>query len=507
MATSARVSDRTFERRCLLGALLLILLAAWYSVGFYHYDEHFQLLEFAANFRHGLQPTTDVPWEYQARIRPWFQPAVALVILGALERLGDTNPFHAATCLRLLSGLLSWAALARLIGCSRLLFTSEPVRRYAIAASCFLWFVPFLSVRFSSESWAGALFVLGYMPLVLLARAERVSTMALGMAGMLLGLAFAARYQVGLLIAGALAWFLWAARPRTAQWGAVGIGLLLAVGGSLLLDRWGYGHWGLTPWRYVDYQVFQAIAARRFGSSPWWAYGPWVIAAVGPPIGLLLLTGVLAAGVRRAGSPLTWATLPFFVVHCLLAHKELRFLFPLALFAPFLAAQGLEALPAKVRHVASSAPARAAWAVVVLLNMVGLAVRTVLPARQEIAVERAIYDERLTTLLIVRGSDPFTVGDLHPHFYRDPRLEVRELTGVAEGVRNGAFLNTVMAVWTASRGFDTTAVNCRIVYHSFPSWALLEPLPSGLRWARSDPWTLARCRARDLEGGPRPPPN
>jgi phosphatidylinositol glycan class B len=498
------VSDRSFERWCLLGALVLILLATWYSVGFYHYDEHFQLLEFAANFKHGLQPTTDVPWEYQARIRPWFQPAVALVILDVLERVGDTNPFHAATCLRLLSGLLAWTALARLIGCSRFLFTSEPVRRYAIAASCFLWFVPFLSVRFSSESWAGALFLLGYVPLVLLARAERVSTMGLGMAGMMLGLAFASRYQVGLLIAGALAWFLWAARPTMAQWGAVGFGFLLAVGGSLLLDRWGYGQWGLTPWRYVDYQVFQAIAARRFGSAPWWAYGPRVIAAAGPPIGLLLLAGALAAWVRRPGSPLTWASLPFFAVHCLLAHKELRFLFPLAPLAPFLAAQGLEAMPSRVRHAASSAPARIAWAVLVLLNVVGLAVRTILPARQEIAVERAIYYEHATRLLIVHGKDPFTVGDLHPHFYRDPRTEVRELTGVAEGAGNGEFLKSVLSVWPASAGFDTTTLSCRIVYRSFPAWSLPEPLPVGWRWARSDPWTLAWCWARDLGGGPRP---
>ena len=138
MPSPEATHDPAFERRCLLLALALIILAAWRSLGFYHYDEHFQLLEYAANVKRGITPTTDVPWEYQNRIRPWFQPAIALATLNLFERLGDRNPFDAAAFLRLLSGLLSWIALVRasgLILASSIDFTS-PALTANSASNC-----------------------------------------------------------------------------------------------------------------------------------------------------------------------------------------------------------------------------------------------------------------------------------------------------------------------------------------------------------------------------------
>lgn len=214
-------------------------------------DEHFQLLEFA-NFKLGLTPPAELPWEYPARIRSWFQPAIAVLTLQALRLVGDRNPFDAAALLRVLSALLYGWALMRLIRCSRFWFESRELRHAAIAAACFLWFIPYLAVRFSSESWSGSLFYLGFASLVLAAREKAVSTRELGCAGLAMGFAFAARYQTGILIAAALAWFLWAGRPRVTAVVAVAAGLSVAIATSLLLDRWGYGVWVLTPWRYFQ---------------------------------------------------------------------------------------------------------------------------------------------------------------------------------------------------------------------------------------------------------------
>lgn len=46
---------------------------AIYNNGFYHYDEHYQLIEFA-EFKSGHNKPSDLAWEYHAQIRSAVQP-------------------------------------------------------------------------------------------------------------------------------------------------------------------------------------------------------------------------------------------------------------------------------------------------------------------------------------------------------------------------------------------------------------------------------------------------
>jgi phosphatidylinositol glycan class B len=488
-------TDAVFERRCLLGAAVLLLLAAWFSLGFHHNDEHFQLLEFA-NFKAGLTPEADLPWEFRAKIRCWFQPAIAFLALEGFGRLGVTNPFLVAVFLRLLSAILYGFALVRLIHCSRHWFQSPEIRRVAIAGACLLWFVPYLAVRFSGEGWSGSLFFLGFASLALLAQGERVSTLELGGAGLAMGLAFAARFQSGILIAPALVWFLWAARPKPSSLLAVGLGLLAGIGASLVVDRWGYGEWVFTPWRYLNVQLLQGTAANRFGTSPWWWYFPKIVLSAGPPIGLALLVGAVVTWVRKPASALAWASLPFFLAHCLLSHKELRFLFPLAPIASFVALAGVESYPWTRSWLWSVPRARPWWILLAGLNAAGFAIRTLVPAREQIGVQHAIYENTPRRLLIVAGKDPYVLGGLHSHFYRDPDLRIANLTDVGGATVAAEAREPSLVAFPPFVPVDTSSLSCRVLYRTLPEWAQREPVRSWLRWAEPGPWALARCVQR-----------
>ena len=58
---------------------VVTLVTAWFSETFYFPDEHYQILEFMA-FKLGITPAAELPWEFSARIRPWFQPLVYFLI-------------------------------------------------------------------------------------------------------------------------------------------------------------------------------------------------------------------------------------------------------------------------------------------------------------------------------------------------------------------------------------------------------------------------------------------
>jgi phosphatidylinositol glycan class B len=202
------------------------------------------------------------------------------------------------------------------------------------------------------------------------------------------------------------------------------------------------------------------------------------------------------AWVKKPGSPLTWVTLPFFLTHCVLAHKELRFLFPLVLSAPFLGFLALQQFPAATRWLFHTRPGRSVWVTLTVLNASAFAIRMLIPARQEIGVQRAIYNSTPKRLLTLRGKDPFIMGGLPSYFYRDPDLRTLSLTDasgpvVAETLRQPALLVTYPL-----EPADTADLNCEILYRTVPVWAQREPVWSRLQWAEPQPWTLARCVAR-----------
>src|SRR4051812_34704585 len=101
--------DRELRRSLLiLGAVTIV--TAWFSNTFYFPDEHYQILEFMG-LKLGVTPASGLPWEFSARIRPWFQPMVYFLVARPLRVFGLTDMFAITFLLRLLTGLFSLAAL------------------------------------------------------------------------------------------------------------------------------------------------------------------------------------------------------------------------------------------------------------------------------------------------------------------------------------------------------------------------------------------------------------
>lgn len=325
------------NRPFLLGVAATIhLVCALESGGWYALDEHFQTIEFA-EYKLGHHSTAQLSWEFHHRMRPALQPAVAFAVIRACRALGVDSPFVAAGVLRVGSGLLGAFCMVLLYGALAGRLKSDASRAWFAATSCLLWFLPYLHVRFSSESWAGTFFWTGAAGVILLesdpfGRTRRGSLWLL--AGFLLGLSFVARIQAGLLILPVLIWLGLrirpSVRPMVLTLGGASAALLLGVG----LDRWLYGEWTVSAWNYFRVNLpFGAPA--YFGSEPWWYY-PVRIAERGfYPIGVAILLAGVVYVLARPRDLVTWILIPFLLVHSLIGHKEIRFLFPLVSILPF----------------------------------------------------------------------------------------------------------------------------------------------------------------------------
>jgi len=402
-----------------LGALLLFALQARQSAGYYHFDEYFQTVEFAS-YKLGITPPGDLPWEFAARMRPFLQPAVYYGIAGALGQFGPQEPGVALLAFRLFDALLAWASLCLLAWALGRRLQGKRAKTWLLASCLLTWFVPFLSVRTSSENLAGSLLAMGFASFLLL---EKRLALAALTAGAAMGLSFEARYQVAFAVLGFVAWLLLLRRaPRALLPFAVGFALSLALG--LAIDRWGYGEWVATPWNYLRVNLVEERAA-AFGRSPVTFFVTSLVTVHAPLSALLLLAAVLF-WVRAPRDPITWMTLPFVVGHTLFAHKELRFLFPLGPLAaaiPALLLLDPSIDLARFRGFLARRPGILRG--LVALNLAFLGALLVVPIRHDLSVQVCLHRKLASATdprVVFLATEPFVDGDVPLRYLQPPGL-------------------------------------------------------------------------------------
>ncbi len=300
------------------GILILLishLLAAVYSTGFHHPDEHCQILEFANHASGLLQDTSLLRWEYQSQIRPWFQPLLHAGLMKPAILAGVFEPHAFATLFRLIYGLLNILALWSLWRAFRERDGIDPEGFLWISL---IWFFPYLHVRTSSENLSGILLTF--------AAARMVAGRTPGMTGILLGLSFLARYQIALGLIGLAPMLLIRDRGLRKPHLVLLGGFLLSLTLGLVLDRWFYGQWTLTPWNYFKVNLIDGVAA-TFSPHPWYQYFIWIL-MLNPFWSIPLFAGAVRYGLREWKDGLAAFVWAFFIFHLLMTNKDIRFLFP-----------------------------------------------------------------------------------------------------------------------------------------------------------------------------------
>ncbi len=322
---------------------LVTLLYAVLSTGVYHPDEHFQILEYAHMKLFGKPAPEQLPWEYGLKMRPGFQPMIAYAVGKLLLFAGVYSPHLLALLLRLFSGALSmWAVWSFGRAAVRRGWLGPSGRNWFLGLSFGLWMLVYLHVRFSSEILAGNLLML-FVSFYLLSDRDR-GVFRRGLAlGLLAGGAFVARYQIGFALLGFGLWML-AFDRRWRMIAGMLLSFALMIGVGVLCDRWLYGEWTCTPLNYLTENMLHGHID-TFGIDPWYYYLYAIPFEGGIVFGGVVLAAAVWFFVRYPRHVLTWTLLLFLAAHQAIGHKEVRFLFPALLFAPFFIVRLAESLP------------------------------------------------------------------------------------------------------------------------------------------------------------------
>lgn len=421
-------------------ALMVVIVAVWgvtalRSHGYYHADEHYQIIEFAG-WKLGTHDGDELAWEFHKQIRPALQPTICYFIISIAEYLDVKDPYTQATLLRLLTAGLAMMVL--------FFFATHAIDYFGIGhkkaffVACFLlWFIPFINVRFSSETWSGLTFMLciGFI----LRYLKGGKSMQLPIAGLMAGLSFLFRYQAAILILSLVLWLLIVRRERVSAIKRFGVPVFLVILSGIAIDHWFYGEFTLTAWNYFRVNIIEDAAA-GFGVAPWYDYIIYILKYPGLPIGIVILLSFFLLLIRQPKNLLLWITLPFIAVHSALAHKEARFLFPVVNYIPalvFIAWDELKGLGEERLKAFERLSVKMLLVLILLVNFTGLAAMMSKSAGiGRMTITRYIqknYPTGEKILLYTPWSNPFNPWHSLPvKFYQIENLETRKIISVCE---------------------------------------------------------------------------
>ncbi len=476
---------QTLPRYWLLIAIVMYVLAAWFSVGHYHDDEYAQILNFATS-KIGADMQSELMWEFAAGIRSGFQPYMAFLIAKATSMFGVDSPFILAFIYRLLSAAISLVATLVFITAIEKDVRSAKVFKWTVFFLLFCWIFIFTNIRFSSEGWSTSFFLLG---LGLYLYPTPVTIKRYLAVGFFLGLAFLARYQVGFMLFGLGLWMVFVQKISLKH-----LFYILLAGVFVLVlgagfDWWLYGKPTVSSWLYFKWH-YDGLTSESGGISklvhePWWFYIHYAAVQLLPPLTLLLPIAIVAFWILFPANPITWLTIPFVFFHTYFGHKEMRYLFPVLPFAPVMFAMVCIELNQRFKLMESKLikyPWQFIFGISVLLNGILVILVFSLPASKEVALWQncltpiAAKEPALLLVLDQDGSysDP---AELNLDFYNTQNLtidSVKDETDISHYLKQNSGKRILYASRKRNRSkqLEAAGLSYELTCQALPSWIL-----------------------------------
>lgn len=402
------------HQRIFLFILIAHLIFPFFSLGMHHSDEHFQILEFL-NFKLGGISSTDLPWEFQEQIRPWAQPAFFFVLIKYIfYPLGITSPLLFNIFFRLLASLLGFISLGLIATSCQKLYQDAKKSRECVIWCAGLWFLPYIHARLSGENFSSFFFILAFSLFIDQNwRHHKWSNMT---SGILFGIAFTIRFQLAFAIFGLCLWALLSNQRRMRDLSVVTFFFALSLLLMACIDLWGYGNWAFPPYNYYI-QNIKLAKASGFGVSPWWEYFKLVALKAIPPLSFLILYSFFRQTYKKFLDPVTFILIFFVLVHSIVGHKELRFLFPMASFLPIIIANNFS-----LSHYLFSSSARKAFFLILAALPLFISL-TKIDHHTKFHIQFSRLKDRPLKVTLYKSDNPFMYTNLKMKFYiPDPPL-------------------------------------------------------------------------------------
>ena len=455
---------RYFWYTCI--AVLITAITSYTNFGHNTGDEYSQIFEFAA-YKLGYISQGDLRIEFGSQMRPTIQIWMVVAVYRFVGLFtSQVNPFLVTYLIYVSSGLLG--VLSILVFTKTFIVRVKPqFQEWFVVISLFSWLVLYTNPHFNSDSICGHLLLLAIG--LLFAKLGALSVRRIIVSGVILGLSFSCRFQIGFAILGLMLWLLYPAWKyrKIGQWWLLGFSIVVAV---LIFNFYSdycfYGKWVCSSYNYYHQNIALGIMDSWSGVSPWYAY--IFMVSIYLPFGPVYVLATLYYFVRYPLDILTSIIGIFVLVHVLIGHKEVRFLMPMLGFLPLI-----------IMVVTADLVERFDWlafhlkkivAIIWVVNLLAY-ISLLIPAATEIGGWRYLYDHYRKPTIVY-----FNVSvNQKLLFYKKKNLQLLVYKG-GEPTPIPLGYNVLIAMNANS---NDVKPKCRLVYTFFP-FNLSKVLPHGI---------------------------
>jgi len=450
------------EKHIFVLSILVLVITAFFSAGYHHIDEHIQILEFAG-LKLNMTVADNLPWEYNYQMRATIQPSIVVLLFHFFNIFGINNPFTITIFLRLLSAAIAFLGMYMIYKSYNKSILDPVLQKWFLLLSFFIWFMIYNNVRFSSENWSGSIFLIAF---ALLNNKKFPNKFYYLYVGFLLGLSFLFRYQGGFLILGLILWYLLIKK----NWGNTAfliLGIMVMIVLGIFIDRWYYGKWTLSLWNYFEQNIILDKVS-DFGIKPWWFYFKDVFIRAIPPFSIVLILSFILVFIFKRKDILTWTIFPFLLIHFIIGHKEIRFLFPVIGFIPIVIITSIEIIQKKwnklfLTNIFVRIFAKLFW----VINIALLTIIVFKPANAQISLFNKIYTEyKRPAILYYLTDNPYR----NIYYYKRTNLELIKINSIdnIDLVNN----RKQLLITTDKAVVKDIKRHKKLIYSTFPDWIL-----------------------------------
>tara|TARA_Y100000590_G_scaffold276817_1_gene310804 strand:+ start:4033 stop:5481 length:1449 start_codon:yes stop_codon:yes gene_type:complete len=444
--------------------LILHLISAYFTYGFYSDDEHFQILEPAA-YLLGLndviiEDTSGYYWEWRLhiRMRPWLQPYIYYHFINLLKLFGIQDPFSWTLIIRLVSSIIGFASITYLFFTFKhIFFKTKNHFNYFIFFG--FWFYPFLHSRTSAENLSITLFIFSFCILYkqLQLKQVKLNYFVFFTASFLMGLSMVTKFN---LVFTTIPFFIWMTvfHFNIIRIPIYGISVILALSFGLFID---YINWGSYKNTYLQFYKFNLDETwgrlSDYGIEPWWYFFTETIAQLAPILSIFFVIGILIFWIKHPTNSITWITFVTVIFISMFSHKEIRYIFPVYIFAPFFISYFFEKF--NYKYISNFLKI-----FIIISNLLFLSLTLFFPPNSKVGVYKYIYDNiNLKNQIYYIENNPYLVNNMEPFIYTKFLPPINELSEEIDKKN----------IWIISNKFDQVKKlpnNCSIKYTTYPEF-------------------------------------
>jgi GPI mannosyltransferase 3 len=480
----------------LLAGLIIQIITSITAIGFSNFDQHFSIVEFSS-WQLGNENAAHYAFELDAKIRPTLQVYLFTGYYKTCMFLHIEDPYLQLTILRIILGLILFS-IFNLIAIYYFKNGNRKILYYVLLILNFSWIFPYTRTLYSSEMLSG-LFFFGTIFLYDTKREKNPSFLFLALIGFLFSLSFYFRFQTGLALAGFGLWMVLFER-RYARLIPLIIGFLIGFTINTYLDYRFYHEFVISPYRYFQWNIVEGKSS-EFGTSSFLKYIGLLIAVItAPPFSLILFYYGIKIYFKKYDHPVFIPVLLFIIGHCLIGHKEERFLYPIFSALPIIVGYGLPDLVNYYhtckRWVASCI--KVTLIITIVLNTVVLVLFTSIPYSQTIYFSKVLknkFENKPVTIYCFRRTPFETMSRIPITFYKKGAkdLDLKRIISI-DSIRNLNEKNIFIAatfndIKQRRSLFDSLGYK-PVIYSSKLLWDINEFLNSKKINTINDVWVL-----------------